>query len=219
MSDRPPYSRCSPDHSSCDHTREPSGCPPDAGPPDGEPPGPSCPAWRLLGHGTGACPAPYDASGQAPWYAVGLTLSDGAQVEVLAAVVDDAIRVEEVRADPPLRPRALTELTPWLDGPLADACPDALRPPQKAPTVWVTGECVLLAAPPPAPVRGRGRPPGPRGQAARRAVAETYAAARQQGADPVLAVMRLTGHSRRKSLRVIADARDDGLLPPRHARR
>ncbi|MEU5839412.1 DUF6214 family protein, partial [Streptomyces diacarni] len=58
-----------------------------------------------------------------------------------------------------------------------------------------------------------------RGQAARRAVAEAYTAARQQGADPVLAVMRLTGHSRRKSLRVIADARDDGLLPPRHARR
>ncbi|MBO8196109.1 hypothetical protein ITI46_31365 [Streptomyces oryzae] len=49
--------------------------------------------------------------------------------------------------------------------------------------------------------------------------AEAYSAAREQGQDPVLAVMRITGHSRRKSLRLIASARDAGLLSPRHARR
>lgn len=37
--------------------------------------------------------------------------------------------------------------------------------------------------------------------------------------DPVLAVMDATGHSRRKSLRLIAGARDAGLLTPRHIRR
>nr|WP_247240702.1 DUF6214 family protein [Streptomyces sp. LBUM 1487] len=31
--------------------------------------------------------------------------------------------------------------------------------------------------------------------------------------------MCATGHSRRKSLRLIAAARDEGLLGPRHARR
>ncbi|MBQ0863503.1 hypothetical protein KBZ21_01915 [Streptomyces sp. A73] len=49
--------------------------------------------------------------------------------------------------------------------------------------------------------------------------AEAYTAARERGQDPVLAVMRVTGRSRRKSLRVIASARDAGLLSPRHARR
>jgi hypothetical protein len=35
----------------------------------------------------------------------------------------------------------------------------------------------------------------------------------------VLAVMGATGRSRRKSLRMIARARDAGFLTPRHARR
>lgn len=195
------------------------GCATDSGPPGPRPFPAPCTAWQLLGHGTGAGPAPYDASGQAPWFAVGLALPDSTRVEVLAAVVDGGIRVEEVRADPPLTPQGLARLAPWLGEPLTDACPAVLQPPQTAPTVWATGACVLPAAPPPAPVRGRGRPPVPRGRAARQAVAETYTAARRRGADPVLAVMLLTGHSRRRSLRVIAEARDDGLLPPRHARR
>ncbi|MEU5778930.1 DUF6214 family protein, partial [Streptomyces venezuelae] len=40
-----------------------------------------------------------------------------------------------------------------------------------------------------------------------------------EGRDPVLAVMCATGRSRRKSLRLIAGARDAGLLTPRHHRR
>ncbi|WP_241195609.1 DUF6214 family protein, partial [Streptomyces sp. SID10362] len=52
-----------------------------------------------------------------------------------------------------------------------------------------------------------------------RLVAREYTAAREEGGDPVLAVMRATGHSRRKSLRLIGQARDEGFLTPRRARR
>ncbi|SCG04203.1 MULTISPECIES: DUF6214 family protein, partial [unclassified Streptomyces] len=46
-----------------------------------------------------------------------------------------------------------------------------------------------------------------------------YRAAQQAGQDPVLAVMSATGFSRRKSLKLIAGARDEGHLTPRHHRR
>uniref|UniRef100_UPI00066A930A DUF6214 family protein n=1 Tax=Streptomyces sp. SBT349 TaxID=1580539 RepID=UPI00066A930A len=70
---------------------------------------------------------------------------------------------------------------------------------------------------PPAPDR-----PAPRRRNAgrdRRLAAAAYLAARQDGRDPVLAVMAVSGRSRRRALRLIASARDKGLLPPRHARR
>ncbi|MFB6982383.1 DUF6214 family protein [Streptomyces scopuliridis] len=67
--------------------------------------------------------------------------------------------------------------------------------------------------------RHRARPSLPRGSAARQGVAEIYRAAQQAGQDPVLAVMSATGYSRRKALRLIAGARDDGHLTPRHHRR
>ncbi|WP_176582838.1 DUF6214 family protein [Streptomyces marincola] len=77
-----------------------------------------------------------------------------------------------------------------------------------------------------APVRTDARPAGHRaprrrgtGRAGRRAAAEVYLAAQAAGADPVLAVMDATGRSRRRSLRLIAAARDKGYLGPRHARR
>ncbi|WP_239109218.1 DUF6214 family protein, partial [Streptomyces coelicoflavus] len=53
----------------------------------------------------------------------------------------------------------------------------------------------------------------------RRLVAQEYRAARAEGGDPVLAVMSATGHSRRRSLRLIGQARDEGFLAPRRARR
>jgi hypothetical protein len=65
----------------------------------------------------------------------------------------------------------------------------------------------------------RARPAWPRGAEGRRLVAQEYRAAQQDGADPVLAVMCATGHSRRTSLRLIGQARDAGLLSPRRARR
>ncbi|OEV01331.1 hypothetical protein AN217_16700 [Streptomyces qinglanensis] len=200
----------------------------------------------MRGYGSGAGTVPQSAG--APWFAVGVSRPDGTQVEMVAAVVDGGIRLEEVRADPPLTLREFAELAPRLGEPLTLACPTALRPPAPAPTVRTTGPCVLPAAPrpvpprsappvsappqhpvpvpaaatnwrPPAPARRRRRPPGLRGTAALHTVAGAYSAARAQGQDPVLAVMRVTGHSRRKSLRVIASARDAGLLSPRHARR
>ncbi|MFI6698425.1 DUF6214 family protein [Streptomyces sp. NPDC050509] len=67
--------------------------------------------------------------------------------------------------------------------------------------------------------RHRARTSVPRGGAARRGVAEIYRAAQSAGQDPVLAVMSATGFSRRKALRLIAGARDDGHLSPRHHRR
>lgn len=69
------------------------------------------------------------------------------------------------------------------------------------------------------PGRHRARSTPPRGPAGRIGAAEVYRAAQRDGVDPVLAVMAATGLSRRKSLRLIAGARDEGHLSPRHNRR
>ncbi|WUK34018.1 DUF6214 family protein [Streptomyces sp. NBC_00370] len=69
------------------------------------------------------------------------------------------------------------------------------------------------------PGRHRARSTPPRGPAGRMGAAEVYRAAQRDGVDPVLAVMAATGLSRRKSLRLIAGARDEGHLSPRHNRR
>ncbi|WP_443073923.1 DUF6214 family protein [Streptomyces sp. NBC_01456] len=53
----------------------------------------------------------------------------------------------------------------------------------------------------------------------RRIAADAYRQAQQEGHDPVLAVMLATGRNRRRSLRLIAGARDKGLLTPRHNKR
>ncbi|MET9133653.1 DUF6214 family protein [Streptomyces antibioticus] len=73
--------------------------------------------------------------------------------------------------------------------------------------------------PPGPPGPRRARPAWPRGGQGRWLVAQEYRAAQEDGFDPVLAVMCATGHSRRRSLRLIAQARDAGYLAPRHARR
>ncbi|MEV2254082.1 DUF6214 family protein [Streptomyces sp. NPDC050147] len=65
----------------------------------------------------------------------------------------------------------------------------------------------------------RARPAWPRGREGRLMVAQEYRAAQAEGRDPVLAVMRATGRSRRGSLKLIGAARDAGALPPRHNRR
>ncbi|MET8570222.1 DUF6214 family protein [Streptomyces sp. NPDC004783] len=134
------------------------------------------------------------------WFDVRWTFADGARVDALAALSDDGVRVEDVRAEPGLSLDDLSVLAEWLENPLFEVC---------------------------APARGdhpggasrRARPTWPRGREGRRLVAEEYRAAREGGGDPVLAVMRATGHSRRRSLRLIGQARDDGFLTPRRARR
>ncbi|WP_443043658.1 DUF6214 family protein [Streptomyces sp. GS7] len=53
----------------------------------------------------------------------------------------------------------------------------------------------------------------------RKLAADAYRAAQKEGRDPVLAVMTATGRNRRRALRLIAGARDAGLLTPRHNKR
>ncbi|WP_344493665.1 DUF6214 family protein [Streptomyces enissocaesilis] len=140
------------------------------------------------------------------WFTVRLTLADGARIDVLAAMSAERITVEEVRADLPLD--GFTAVAEWAEGPAGDRrAVGAPRTPVIAPD-----------GPQPPPV-GRARPSWPGGRAGRRIAAQAYRAAQQAGRDPVLAVMCATGRSRRKSLRLIAGARDEGLLSPRHNRR
>lgn len=77
----------------------------------------------------------------------------------------------------------------------------------------------LLEDEPPPAGRHRAVDPASSDNADRRGVAETYRRAQQLGQDPVLAVMCATGYGRRKSLGLIASARDGGYLTPRHRRR
>ncbi|MFC7814114.1 MULTISPECIES: DUF6214 family protein [unclassified Streptomyces] len=134
------------------------------------------------------------------WFDVRLTFADGARLEALAVLSGRGVRVEDVRARPPLSLDDLAVLADWLESPLFDAC--------------VPGGCAAAS-----PGSRRARPAWPGGREGRRLVAREYRAAREEGGDPVLAVMRATGHSRRRSLRLIGQARDEGFLAPRRARR
>ncbi|MET4925502.1 DUF6214 family protein [Streptomyces sp. PSRA5] len=80
-------------------------------------------------------------------------------------------------------------------------------------------EAQLLEGEPAPGGRHRAHDPASSDGADRRGVAETYRRAQQLGQDPVLAVMCATGYGRRKSLGLIASARDGGYLTPRHRRR
>ncbi|MGV9454145.1 DUF6214 family protein [Streptomyces sp. NPDC003635] len=135
------------------------------------------------------------------WFQVRLAFADGARVDALAVVSEGRVSIEDVRAQPALSLHDLTVLADWIEEPLFAAC-------------GVAGE-------PEGEVGGgrRARPAWPRGVEGRWLIAQEYRAAQEEGFDPVLAVMCATGHSRRKSLRLIAQARDAGLLTPRHARR
>jgi hypothetical protein len=133
------------------------------------------------------------------WYEVRLVFADGARVEALAVVTEASVRLEDVRARPALCLDDLTALGDWLEGPLAAVC-------------GVGGADAPGA-------RRHARPDRPRGEAEPRLAAHAYLAARDRGADPVLAVMDATGHGRQQALRLIGRARDAGLLSPRRARR
>ncbi|MFC9503980.1 DUF6214 family protein [Streptomyces sp. NPDC057002] len=137
------------------------------------------------------------------WFDVRLAFTDGAHVDALAVVAGGCVGVEEVRAQPALSLDDLAVLADWFEESLAEACGAGAGPDSE--------DCA-------GPGR-RARPVWPRGAEGRWLVAQEYRAAQQDGADPVLAVMCATGHSRRKSLRLIGQARDAGLLAPRRARR
>jgi hypothetical protein len=139
-----------------------------------------------------------EGSDAASWFDVRLSFADGARLEALAVLSRHGVRVEDVRARPPLSLDDLSVLAEWLEHPLFDACAPAGAAPAAS---------------------RRARPAWPGGREGRRLVAREYRAAREAGGDPVLAVMRATGHGRRRSLRLIGQARDDGFLTPRRARR
>ncbi|WKX14945.1 DUF6214 family protein [Streptomyces sp. NL15-2K] len=139
--------------------------------------------------------------GATSWFDVRLAFTDGARVDVLAVMCEGCVSIEDVRAQPALSLDDLAALADWIEGPLAEACGGGPEP-----------------APEAAGSR-RARPAWPHGVEGRWLAAQEYRTAQEEGADPVLAVMCATGHSRRMSLRLIAQARDAGFLAPRHARR
>ncbi|MGK5531055.1 DUF6214 family protein [Streptomyces sp. URMC 129] len=193
--------------------------------------------WELRGHGSAGPPTA--GEGLPPWFSVGLVFADGTRIELLAQVSGGRVLIEDMRADPPLPVDGFGTLPDWLAEPLRGACkvitghyggapasPSAEPPPPQAPA-----ERPEPAGPPepagddgPAsPVAGPARHRAGRrragGRDCRRTAAEAYLAAQRAGTDPVLAVMCATGRSRRRSLKLIAAARDKGYLAPRHVRR
>ncbi|GGW59781.1 hypothetical protein GCM10010350_50370 [Streptomyces galilaeus] len=148
------------------------------------------------------------------WCTVRLAFPDEAFVEVLAVVSARSVSVEDVRARPALSLDDLTVLAEWIEEPLVEWCGGGRESPSvKGPDGSAAGIAAGGSG------ARRARPVRPRGIEGRRLVAEEYRAAQARGVDPVLAVMRTTGHSRRRSLSMIAQARDAGFLTPRHARR
>ncbi|MCM2392344.1 DUF6214 family protein [Streptomyces sp. CWNU-1] len=204
------------------------------------------PVWEVQGHGVvtlAADPGQGMAQGApSPWFNVRLTFADGARLDVDAVLEEGQLVIEDLRADPPLPLRSFTILADRIEHPLADACRavsgrlSPVAPSVGAAThqphagtrsehsdeerdgVWAQEGRSSDARPVP-PGHRRARPASPRGRAVRQIAAAAYLAAQQAGLDPVLAVMNATGRSRRKSLRLIAGARDEGLLTPRHNRR
>ncbi|WP_409473798.1 DUF6214 family protein [Streptomyces sp. HC307] len=150
------------------------------------------PAWEVR-----------EESGATAWFHVRLDFADGARVDALAVAADGLVNLEDVQARPALSLDDLAVFADWIEEPLFSVCGGVATEP-------LQGE----------PTGGRrARPAWPRGIEGSRLVAQEYRAAQHEGLDPVLAVMCATGHSRRRSLRLIAQARDAGFLTPRHARR
>jgi hypothetical protein len=152
------------------------------------------PAWQVRESGTVGV----------TWLDVRLAFTDGARVDLLAVLSEAGLSVEDVRAEPPLSLDDLAMVAEWIEEPLAEACGSGAD--------GCSGRERESRA-------RRARPAWPRGAEGSLLVAEEYRAAQADGADPVLAVMGATGHSRRESLRLIAVARDAGYLTPRHIRR
>ncbi|MFC5633370.1 DUF6214 family protein [Streptomyces bullii] len=149
------------------------------------------PAWQVR-----------DGGSTARWFEVRLAFADGARVDVLAVECAGCVSLEDVRAEPALSLDDLAVLADWIEGPLGEACGA-----QTGPDGGGGGGS------------RRARAALPRGMEGRWLAAREYRAAQEEGADPVLAVMCATGHSRREALRLIGEARDAGFLTRRRARR
>lgn len=184
------------------------------------------PVWEVQGHGSvtsaGDPGQTVAQTAPSPWFTVRLTFADGARLDVDAVLEEGQLVIEDLRADPPLTLKSLTVLADRIEHPLGEACRTASgRMPPVEPSVdpltHHEGRSVDARSTPSG--HRRVRPAALRGRAVRKIAATAYLAAQRDGLDPVLAVMGATGRSRRKSLRLIAGARDEGLLTPRHNRR
>ncbi|MET9833075.1 DUF6214 family protein [Streptomyces sp. NPDC006385] len=158
------------------------------------------PAWEVR-----------DDAGATTWFGVRLEFGDGARVDAHAVVSAGCVSIEDVRAEPALSLDDLAALADWIEDPLCDACgigtaADGAEADAGEPGAGDAGP-------------GPALPAWPRGVEGRWLVAQKYRAAQEAGADPVLAVMSATGQSRRKSLRLIGQARDAGFLTRRRAGR
>ncbi|SER67606.1 hypothetical protein SAMN04487983_102047 [Streptomyces sp. yr375] len=163
------------------------------------------PAWEVQ-----------EGEGATSWCHVRLAFTDGARVELLAVVCEGRVSIEDIRSQPALSLVDLTVLADWIEGPLFENCDGDGSEAEGAEDVADGADVGGVDG---SVVPRRARPAWPRGVEGRWLVAQEYRAAQGEGVDPVLAVMCATGHSRRRSLRLIAQARDAGYLTPRHARR
>ncbi|MET9968589.1 DUF6214 family protein [Streptomyces sp. NPDC006356] len=164
------------------------------------------PAWEVR-----------DGTGATAWFGLRLEFGDGAHVDAVAVVSEGCVSIEDVRAEPALSLDDLAALADWIEEPLSEACgigapPDEDPGPEGADADAAEPVGEDTAGP---CLAGSGWPRGVEGQWL---VAQKYRAAQEQGADPVLAVMTATGFGRRKSLRLIGQARDAGFLTRRRAR-
>ncbi|WP_405578071.1 DUF6214 family protein [Streptomyces sp. NBC_01092] len=160
------------------------------------------PAWKVR-----------DGGGATVWFGVRLEFRDGARVDALAVLSKGSVSIEDVRAEPALSLDDLAALADWIEAPLSEACGIGTGRDGGDVEDGADAEGGGGAE------AGRARSVWPRGIEGQRLVAQKYRAAQEAGVDPVLAVMSATGHSRRRSLRLIGQARDAGFLTPRRARR
>ncbi|WP_435056497.1 DUF6214 family protein [Streptomyces noursei] len=97
--------------------------------------------------------------------------------------------------------------------------PDAAPGPEPTPTATADRPAAQEPEVPPPPAARSAVLVRSRAGERRKIAAAAYREAQQEGRDPVLAVMNATGRNRRRALRLIAGARDAGLLTPRHNKR
>nr|WP_051839479.1 DUF6214 family protein [Streptomyces sp. NRRL F-5126] len=140
-----------------------------------------------------------------------------ASVMAPASAYDSTVRTAPpAPPSPAIAPEPATQVAP-VASPIGPA-PEEQVQPLAAADGPVDGDAPPSAAPAVAAAAG-GRHRG-HGAAGRRGgrrgdVVDAYRAAQSRGEDPVLAVMAATGFGRRRTLRLIAGARDAGHLPSR----
>ncbi|MGW9175606.1 DUF6214 family protein [Streptomyces decoyicus] len=186
--------------------------------------------------GGGVAPAPQGAAapGEEPTGPTGVVRGDSAVRG--AATHSAAGHPAEASADRAAEPSA--EPSPALAASPASSTPASSTPASSTPASSSPASSTpVTAASPPAPAGASASSepppasvkPSERARSAvlarsragerRRVAADAYRQAQREGCDPVLAVMQATGRNRRRALRLIAGARDEGLLTPRHNKR